>query len=84
MVALKMLLIGLDIGLDMGVQNHVPLQAAELVREFVNMWPMMRPLVLVLKLFLQQRELNEVYTGEGCMLVLAHTSFGCGAAPGQA
>eukprot|EP00983_Pelagomonas_calceolata_P070730 1150907-Pelagomonas_calceolata.AAC.2 len=35
-------------------------QAAELVREFTGDWPMMRPLVLVLKLFLQQRELNEV------------------------
>lgn len=40
------------------------LQGAELVRDFVAVWPMMRPLVLVLKLFLQQRELNEVYTGE--------------------
>ncbi len=35
-------------------------QAAVLVREFTGKWPMMRPLVLVLKLFLQQRELNEV------------------------
>jgi hypothetical protein len=51
--------------------NMGPLQAAELVREFVDMWPMMRPLVLVLKLFLQQRELNEVYTGgQGSVLPL--------------
>lgn len=42
-------------------QTPLPLpQAAELVREYVGDWPMMRPLVLVLKLFLQQRELNEV------------------------
>eukprot|EP00798_Chlamydomonas_sp_ICE-L_P001683 gene1683-33079_t len=38
-------------------------EAAELVKEFVGDWPMMRPLILILKLFLQQRELNEVYTG---------------------
>lgn len=39
-------------------------QAAELVKEFCGKWPMMRPLVLVLKLFLQQRELNEVSKDE--------------------
>lgn len=39
------------------------LQAAELVKEMTGRWPMMRPLILALKLFLQQRELNEVYTG---------------------
>ncbi|KAG1674852.1 hypothetical protein FOA52_015240 [Chlamydomonas sp. UWO 241] len=38
-------------------------QAAVLVKDFIGEWPMLRPLVLVLKLFLQQRELNEVYTG---------------------
>eukprot|EP00199_Chlamydomonas_sp_CCMP681_P000819 CAMPEP_0119102870 /NCGR_PEP_ID=MMETSP1180-20130426/1473_1 /TAXON_ID=3052 ORGANISM="Chlamydomonas cf sp, Strain CCMP681" /NCGR_SAMPLE_ID=MMETSP1180 /ASSEMBLY_ACC=CAM_ASM_000741 /LENGTH=507 /DNA_ID=CAMNT_0007087247 /DNA_START=36 /DNA_END=1556 /DNA_ORIENTATION=- len=38
-------------------------EAAELVKEFVGQWPMMRSLVLVLKLFLQQRDLNEVYSG---------------------
>ncbi|GIL46015.1 hypothetical protein Vafri_3108 [Volvox africanus] len=38
-------------------------QAAMLVKEMTTSWPMMRPLILCLKLFLQQRELNEVYTG---------------------
>ncbi|GLI63863.1 hypothetical protein VaNZ11_006973 [Volvox africanus] len=38
-------------------------QAALLVKEMTTSWPMMRPLILCLKLFLQQRELNEVYTG---------------------
>lgn len=33
------------------------------MKEVISDWPMLRPLVLVLKLFLQQRELNEVYTG---------------------
>ena len=36
-----------------------------LVKEVIHEWPMIRPLVLVLKLFLQQRELNEVREGEG-------------------
>lgn len=33
------------------------------MKQLTGLWPMMRPLILVLKLFLQQRELNEVYTG---------------------
>jgi non-canonical poly(A) RNA polymerase PAPD5/7 len=38
-------------------------QAAELVKELRGKWPMLRPLILTLKLFLQQRELNEVRSG---------------------
>jgi non-canonical poly(A) RNA polymerase PAPD5/7 len=44
-------------------------QAAVLVKEVIHDWPMIKPLVLVLKLFLQQRELNEVekrYTSTNC------------------
>lgn len=37
-----------------------PLQAAENVRSLMESLPPMRPLVMVLKVFLQQRELNEV------------------------
>ena len=40
------------------------LQAAENVRALMDSLPPMRPLVMVLKVFLQQRELNEV-GGEG-------------------
>jgi non-canonical poly(A) RNA polymerase PAPD5/7 len=35
-------------------------QGAALVRQLVADWPPLRPLVVVLKLFLQQRDLNEV------------------------
>ena len=35
-------------------------QAAENVRALMDSLPPMRPLVMVLKVFLQQRELNEV------------------------
>ncbi|GAX78006.1 hypothetical protein CEUSTIGMA_g5448.t1 [Chlamydomonas eustigma] len=52
-------------GLAFDISFNVPNgpQAAELVKEVIHDWPMIRPMVLVLKLFLQQRELNEVYTG---------------------
>ncbi|PRW59743.1 non-canonical poly(A) RNA polymerase PAPD5 [Chlorella sorokiniana] len=38
-------------------------EAAENVRALMDSLPPMRPLVMVLKVFLQQRELNEVYSG---------------------
>lgn len=38
-------------------------EAAENVRALMDALPPMRPLVMVLKVFLQQRELNEVYSG---------------------
>jgi non-canonical poly(A) RNA polymerase PAPD5/7 len=38
-------------------------QGASYVRSLLERWPVMRPLVLVLKVFLTQRELNEVYSG---------------------
>lgn len=41
-----------------------PSQAAANVRALMDALPPMRPLVMVLKVFLQQRELNEVGTAE--------------------
>ncbi|TKY49100.1 Non-canonical poly(A) RNA polymerase PAPD7 [Spatholobus suberectus] len=38
-------------------------KAAEYIQEAVVKWPPLRPLCLILKVFLQQRELNEVYSG---------------------
>ncbi|OIV92410.1 hypothetical protein TanjilG_23010 [Lupinus angustifolius] len=38
-------------------------KAAEYIQEAVAKWPPLRPLCLILKIFLQQRELNEVYSG---------------------
>ncbi|KAH7851322.1 hypothetical protein Vadar_009801 [Vaccinium darrowii] len=38
-------------------------KAAEFIEDAVSKWPPLRPLCLILKVFLQQRELNEVYTG---------------------
>ncbi|KAG4987064.1 hypothetical protein JHK82_034684 [Glycine max] len=38
-------------------------KAAEYIQEAVVKWPPLRPLCLILKVFLLQRELNEVYSG---------------------
>ncbi|KAH7860969.1 hypothetical protein Vadar_020089 [Vaccinium darrowii] len=38
-------------------------KAAEFIEDAVSKWPPLRLLCLILKVFLQQRELNEVYTG---------------------
>ncbi|XP_047334008.1 terminal nucleotidyltransferase 4B-like [Impatiens glandulifera] len=38
-------------------------KAADFIKDAVARWPPLRPLCLVLKVFLQQRDLNEVYTG---------------------
>ncbi|XP_021606696.1 terminal nucleotidyltransferase 4B isoform X2 [Manihot esculenta] len=38
-------------------------KAAKFIKDAVSKWPALRPLCLILKLFLQQRELNEVYSG---------------------
>lgn len=41
----------------------MPAQAVQRIRSLMETWPPMKPLALVLKIFLQQRELNEVFTG---------------------
>ncbi|KAM7280543.1 hypothetical protein ACFE04_007677 [Oxalis oulophora] len=38
-------------------------KAAEFIKEAMTKWPPLRPLCLILKVFLQQRDLNEVYSG---------------------
>ncbi|KAK6229442.1 PAP/25A-associated - like 2 [Theobroma cacao] len=38
-------------------------KAADFIKEAVLKWPQLRPLCLILKVFLQQRDLNEVYSG---------------------
>ncbi|XP_071907412.1 uncharacterized protein [Coffea arabica] len=48
-----------DISFD--VQNGP--KAADFIKDAVAKWPPLRPLCLILKIFLQQRELNEVYSG---------------------
>ncbi|KAJ4843323.1 hypothetical protein Tsubulata_020929 [Turnera subulata] len=38
-------------------------KAADFIKDAVSKWPPIQPLCLILKVFLQQRELNEVYSG---------------------
>lgn len=52
---------GLKFDISMGVENGAA--AVALVRTYLAAWPPMRPLVTILKLFLLQRCMNEVYTG---------------------
>lgn len=51
--------VAFDISFDV---NGGPI-AAEFIKNAISKWPELRPLCLVLKVFLQQRELNEVYSG---------------------
>ncbi|XP_062922969.1 terminal nucleotidyltransferase 4B [Mobula hypostoma] len=49
------------VDISFNVQNGV--KAAQLIREFIKKFPVLPYLVLVLKQFLLQRDLNEVFTG---------------------
>ncbi|XP_051884195.1 terminal nucleotidyltransferase 4B [Pristis pectinata] len=49
------------VDISFNVQNGV--KAAQLIREFIKKFPVLPKLVLVLKQFLLQRDLNEVFTG---------------------
>ncbi|KAI3525162.1 hypothetical protein L2E82_02413 [Cichorium intybus] len=51
--------ISFDVSFDM---ENGP-KAAEYIQDAISKWPQLRPLCLILKVFLQQRELNEVYSG---------------------
>ncbi|KAL3652553.1 hypothetical protein CASFOL_002234 [Castilleja foliolosa] len=51
--------VAFDISFD--VENGP--RAAEYIKDAVSKWPSLKPLCLILKVFLQQRELNEVYSG---------------------
>ncbi|XP_057970535.1 uncharacterized protein LOC131159538 isoform X2 [Malania oleifera] len=51
--------VAFDISFD--VENGP--KAAEFIQDAISRWPPLRPLCLILKIFLQQRELNEVYSG---------------------
>ncbi|XP_047318051.1 terminal nucleotidyltransferase 4B-like [Impatiens glandulifera] len=52
---------GISFDLSFDLENGP--KAADFIKEAVTKWPPLRPLCLILKVFLQQRELNEVYTG---------------------
>ena len=48
---------------DISVNMHNGIRAAEIVRSYLVTMPALRPLAFILKQFLLQRGLNEVFTG---------------------
>eukprot|EP00892_Ulva_mutabilis_P001539 jgi/Ulvmu1/11386/UM075_0048.1 len=60
-VKLVVMPFGLKFDLSVGMGNGV--HAVEYIRAALAAWPPLRPLVTVLKLFLLQRQMNEVFTG---------------------
>jgi non-canonical poly(A) RNA polymerase PAPD5/7 len=66
-----------DISFDDGINYHSGIMARDLVRLFMSKFPELKPLALVLKQFLQQRKLNNSYTGglSSYCLVLMIVSF---------
>ncbi|KAG9153460.1 hypothetical protein Leryth_025984 [Lithospermum erythrorhizon] len=52
-----------DISFDISFDVDNGPKAADFIKDTISLWPPLRPLCLILKVFLQQRELNEVYTG---------------------
>lgn len=53
-----------QVKVDISFNMQSGVQSAELIKEFKREYPVLAKLVLVLKQFLLQRDLNEVFTGE--------------------
>ena len=54
-------IVGFDIDISFNVRNGI--QAAEIIKEKIIEFPGLKPLAFVIKQFLLQRNLNEVFTG---------------------
>lgn len=53
-----------QVKVDISFNMQSGVQSAELIKKYKRQFPMLSKLVLVLKQFLLQRDLNEVFTGE--------------------
>lgn len=60
-IKLKDSLVGIDIDISFNTRNGI--KAAEIIKEKIKEFPALRPLAFVIKQFLLQRNLNEVFTG---------------------
>lgn len=60
-VKLTVMPFGLKFDISMGKING--LSAVDAVKKYLSTWPALRPLVTILKLFLLQRNMNEVFSG---------------------
>ncbi|XP_074661802.1 terminal nucleotidyltransferase 4B-like [Tubulanus polymorphus] len=66
-----------DVKVDISFNMTNGVKSAKLIQEFVQMFPALQYLVLILKQFLLQRDLNEVFTGgiSSYSLILLTVSF---------
>lgn len=66
-----------DVKVDISFNMSNGVKSAELIKEFKQRFPVLSKLVLVLKQFLLQRDLNEVFTGgiSSYSLILMTISF---------
>lgn len=53
-----------QVKVDISFNMQSGVRSAELIKEYKRMYPVLSKLVLVLKQFLLQRDLNEVFTGK--------------------
>lgn len=66
-----------DVKVDISFNMRNGVKSAELIKDFKQRFPVLSKLVLVLKQFLLQRDLNEVFTGgiSSYSLILMTISF---------
>lgn len=66
-----------DVKVDISFNMSSGVNSARLIKEFKNRFPVLPKLVMVLKQFLLQRDLNEVFTGgiSSYSLILMAVSF---------
>ena len=74
---IKILEIKTDIKIDISFNTLNGVKSAELIKKYIQEYPCLRPLVMVLKQFLIQRDFNEVWTGGigSYSLILMTVSF---------
>ena len=59
----KLVIMPYGLKFDVSVGKSNGLEAVQLIKAHLAAWPALRPLVTILKLYLLQRNMNEVYSG---------------------
>jgi len=74
---IKILEVKTDIKVDISFNTSNGVKSAELIKKYLAEFPCLRPLVMILKQFLIQRDFNEVWTGGigSYSLILMTVSF---------
>ena len=67
-----------NISVDVSFDSHGGVDAAALVRQFLDALPALRPLTIVLKYFLASRDLNAPYTGGTYDRMVGRVCMRCG------